>query len=103
MKHTPWYIAKPDTVRGQEPRIRDYMPAVRDEATGKEICVLTRTSTPAKEMNANARLIAAAPDMLEALEYLMEYHRFMKGDEDVRSPLEERARAAIEKAKGAIK
>ena len=43
-----------------------------------------------EETNANARLIAAAPDLLEALEALLE------GDFNVA----EKARAAIAKAKG---
>ena len=77
-KHTPapldWYIAAPDTIRGQEPRIRDTMPAVRDNNTGKEICILTNYS------NDHAALIAAAPDLFEALESLIEAtYKFNKG------------------------
>ena len=47
---------------------------------------------------ANARLIAAAPDLLEALENLADYIDERAGDNECR-PLEN-ARAAIAKAKG---
>lgn len=47
------------------------------------------------ERNANGHLIAAAPDMLEALEHILSYHRFDISDEDV-----DRTVAAIEKARG---
>lgn len=48
------------------------------------------------EAEANARLIAAAPDMLEALEYICE----AEWDGINEPPWAERARAAIAKAKG---
>jgi gentisate 1,2-dioxygenase len=47
---------------------------------------------------ANARLIAAAPDLLEALENLADYVDERAGDNECR-PIEN-ARAAIAKAKG---
>ena len=47
------------------------------------------------EEAANARLIAAAPEMLEALKALWKWERFMGGWE---SPEWEKARAAISKA-----
>jgi hypothetical protein len=57
---------------------------------------------------ANAKLIAVAPEMLEALEALVAFHdpdslRDQKGDPDLRSEVEgawARAHAAITKAKG---
>jgi hypothetical protein len=52
------------------------------------------------ECEANARLIAAAPDLLEALEMMLttrENERSLRGKE---SPLHDRARAAIAKARG---
>lgn len=104
IEHTkaPWYVSLPDTVRGQEPRIREFMHAVRDDKTGKEICVITRNSTPRDELQANAQIIAAAPEMLEALE---ELDNILKGAihnnmlETV-SPALLKAKNAIDKARG---
>ena len=50
------------------------------------------------EVAANARLFAAAPDLLEALETLAEHFEYYMGDNECR-PLEN-ARAAIAKATG---
>lgn len=47
------------------------------------------------ELNANARLIAAAPDLLEALEALLDYENGIQ-----KSIAEQMARAAIAKAGG---
>lgn len=47
-----------------------------------------------KEREANARLIAAAPDLLEALEYVMSAHGEQLTDAF------EKAKAAIDKARG---
>ena len=52
---------------------------------------------------ANARLIAAAPDMLEALRYAVEYLEANPDDDDEYTPVRDRlhaARAAIAKAEG---
>ena len=54
--------------------------------------------SPRLDNPADARLIAAAPDLLEALENLADYIDERAGDNDCR-PLEN-ARAAIRKAKG---
>ena len=51
-----------------------------------------------QEAEANARLIAAAPELLEALETLAEHFEYYMGDNECR-PLEN-ARAAIAKAAG---
>ena len=51
------------------------------------------------EQNANARLIAAAPDLLEALEDLIRNHKENKGEGLGIGPLM-KAKAAIAKAKG---
>jgi hypothetical protein len=61
-----------------------------------------RSARGDKEIHANARLIAAAPELLEALEAIVatwdgpKYNHFMRGNID-------RARAAIAKAKGETK
>lgn len=65
--------------------------------------VIARTARHLVQRNAkaNARLIAAAPDLLEALEELLgiAFHPNVSGNVYVSS--EDRARAAIAKAKGA--
>lgn len=50
---------------------------------------------------ADAKLIAAAPDLLEALKDILEYTSEMDGHEDW-PPLRSAARAAIVKAKGGL-
>ena len=71
---------------------------VDEKATGKNIAVLPpmvkseEKLTP--EMHANARLIAAAPDLLAALEAVLEYE-----DDRINGPWPQ-AVAAIAKARG---
>ena len=50
--------------------------------------------------NANAHLIAAAPDLLEALQDMYEWHEIQEDPEWHGSPLEQRSSKAIAKAKG---
>lgn len=69
---------------------------------GAVACVPARTSVPLDEQSANARLIAAAPDLLAALEQclpIIDAHRHAAlGEGDIAAM---NARAAIAKAKGA--
>lgn len=51
-------------------------------------------------MNTNERLIAAAPDLLEALEDLLSYLEGYDADYPEALPKFDRARAAITKARG---
>jgi|DEB0MinimDraft_6_1074348.scaffolds.fasta_scaffold04081_8 hypothetical protein len=46
-------------------------PAIIDNRTGKTICEFDLADTPRCEIDDNAQLIAAAPDMLEALEGIL--------------------------------
>ena len=56
---------------------------------------------PSTHMKANARLIAAAPELLEALKTLDNIERGMQGwHEDAKANVWARARAAIAKAEG---
>jgi hypothetical protein len=109
-KHTPGpWVVKPRIWRGaaahaQGPGIF----SIEDAATQTVICD-RRTEWPeqAVEMEANARLIAAAPDLLGALEDMRQwvaafaYGEGSKAYEEVmRSPRMEKASAAIAKATG---
>ena len=79
MKHTagPWKAEEWDYPTATAPH-KDLV-IVGDEF---RIAVLDRDTTgdnpytiTAEQAQANARLIAAAPDMLEALKYVVKYHR----------------------------
>lgn len=65
-KFTDLYVCAPDTIRGQEPRIRDYMPAIRMN-NGKEVAILTVNGEPKEKVIELAHKMAAAPDLFEAL------------------------------------
>jgi hypothetical protein len=54
--------------------------------------------TSGTELDANARLIASAPDLLAALEYCLEY--LNANPDEYSGPRAQAARAAIEKATG---
>lgn len=60
----------------------------------------TRGEIPSEERLANARLIASAPKLLDALEQLLAYHIMLGNSPD--SSKAQEARAAIAKAKGEI-
>lgn len=65
---------------------------------GAVACIPARTSVPLDEQSANARLIAAAPDMFEALSNIILSSDANCGDSLANAI--EAARAAITKAKG---
>ena len=70
---------------------------------GAVACIPARTSVPLDEQSANARLIAAAPDMLAALEALMRWETSALDAEQAAALMDEvcdMARAATAKAKG---
>ena len=101
-KHTqgPWAIGKVNqgTVAGSIPvATPDYMESYR---SGQLICSVYGT---ASFSNANARLIAAAPELLEALRGMLaldeEHHQRGHCDDDVCAEVL-KARAAIAKATG---
>lgn len=74
-----------------------------DDSTGAMVaCVYPIYDENEEEMKANAHLIAAAPELLEALQRLLKYHDDFYGieqDEDPEHPLAV-AKAAIAKALG---
>jgi hypothetical protein len=106
-KHTPapWVIDDDN---------RTYVGIAGEFADGHNYAIIAETATHSligvREAIANARLIAAAPDMLEALEKLLEYEpsdrsEFRsdpKGDREFQTAKADfaSARAAIAKAKG---
>ncbi len=68
---------------------------------GNLICNLAETNTRnAQEMSANARLIAAAPDLLEALKAAMANLRYHTGDKPDFDEVFAPELAAIAKAEG---
>lgn len=78
---------------------------------GKDICKVSSEDVSMLEAEANARLIAAAPDLIEALEKMVEYAHQYSGRERsqsaameiVETPISDdvaAARAAIAKARG---
>lgn len=60
------YIATPDTIRGQEPRIRNSMPTLRDEDTAKEVAILVNYS--AEDAENIVRAVNSHDALVEALE-----------------------------------
>jgi hypothetical protein len=68
-------------------------------ALGEHVAGLRGSSLDADETLANARLISCAPEMLDALEGILEWWFQSENDGDD-SPLFENARAIISKAKG---
>jgi hypothetical protein len=86
-KHTPgpWKIE------------HDYKPYVINAGAGHTICAITGTAAIRPEAEANARLIAAAPEMLEALKLVRESGL---ADEYGASAVEDAINAAIKKATG---
>lgn len=92
--HTPgpWEIRRPSYGQGFTREIWG--------ADGKCVTGMTTRMTTGPVTEANARLIAAAPDMLEALEGMVEMatHHMMEPEE--RRERLRNARAAIAKARG---
>ena len=66
------------------------------------VCICDIPSWPCaiKEMQANARLIASAPDLLSALEKLADYVFELEGKQNICTSIWMDAREAIAKAKG---
>ena len=87
-KHTPgpWHIYP------------DYAESYIESGTGYEVCqVMTNHPKNADTQAANARLIAAAPELLDALQAALDDYAGI----DINLNWQETARAAIAKATGA--
>lgn len=98
-KHTPgpWTLETVTTAVGICHKIGPFPPRRPDDVTTRSACLYADYPSgcnPAdEELKANARLIAAAPELLEALEAITEPY-------DTSLPEYKVARAAIAKAKG---
>lgn len=78
-------------------------PNIRNQGGGL-ICTVTNLwanqVTPEVEKMANARLIAAAPDLLEALDGILQWWMESDGGDDMPADLFDRAQAALKAARG---
>jgi len=98
-EHTPgpWYMHDYTELFGDDP-MRICVSC--DECTELTICYMgNAVYADVKEARSNAHLIAAAPEMLEALEETV-YMRGIPEDDEARNGYEKRLMAAIAKAKG---
>ena len=89
----PWRYEPDEDIPGHKgpPRV-----VITDEVIGKH----KRIFVDVAPMDANARLISAAPDLLEALEAVMDSHKTSNMSNGAIREAEEMARAAIAKAYG---
>lgn len=96
-KHTPgpWMV----TDSGGDVNVMDGCSIGIDDAFGqdggRDYCLATVVNGDPDELRANAELVAAAPELLDALEEMMEYLPCNQ-----LGGVTHRARAAIAKAKG---
>lgn len=104
-KHTPgpWILETVRTQSGLCHKVGPF-PAKREDLPSRHACLYAdypSSCNPAdQELEANARLIAAAPELLEALEASLDYiERHTYGGTDGLA-LIDKTRAAIAKAKG---
>ncbi len=99
MKHTPgpWVMDTIPTSVGICHRIGPFPPRRPDDETARHACLYAdypSVFNPAdRELEANARLMTAAPELLEALQAVIDYGSMTGADWVV-----EQARAAIAKA-----
>ncbi len=73
---------------------------VVNDSKDRTLALAPGSSTNLEEMKANARLIAAAPDMLAALQDIMAESSRDDDDHDVIATIQGVCRAVIAKAKG---
>ena len=92
-KHTPGPWVYTTSLQGERGR---YIRGANDEQPGKMAIARICGRGGYSEYTANARLIAAAPDLLEALLFVLKY-------ESMGAVTEATARAAIAKATGETK
>lgn len=96
-KHTPgpWHLSN---LSHRYVRYR-----LSTDATGYNICDMDVFGGPPDEKEANARLIAAAPELLEALEQICNLERrAFREAWDMLQEVDRLARTAIRKARGEV-
>lgn len=93
--HTPgpWFTSQPHGTIYIEARLQG--------STLQEIASCGPTETP-EQREANARLIAAAPELLEALEDLYEAYGRSTASDDWNAEATRKAAAAIQRAGGSV-
>jgi hypothetical protein len=90
-KHTPGPWVSSDN----GPAFDSYIHALKNNGDAFKFVAMIPIKTNPKETRANAQLIAAAPEMLAALERVMQLQVSVQGDE-----VFDQVVAAIKKAKG---
>jgi hypothetical protein len=96
MKHTPAPWTFVDGFIEKDKKVYDFW--VRDPGR-QGICEIGRRNNP--EAEANARLISASPELLEALKAFAKWHREYFGLDGAYDPVMTQANKAISKAEGA--
>ena len=110
-KHTPGPWKRQTGINAAFPELPEIIQIVheRDDGGARYVCDLmphVYETTPdglREELDANARLIAAAPEMLEALEQILdalEHEDSGKEPDEATDPMLGIARAALRKARG---
>ena len=103
-KHThtqgPWTYYRTLSDIGCIPQVQTVPVGPVGGAYATMICTLSRTGQKNGVGEANARLIAAAPELLAALYELVEYDKGSSEEGTYGSEILERCRAAIAKAEG---
>lgn len=106
-KHTPgpWFVPEGPYISGLSVEVQGNDAAVLCPGSGgarsytNTICDVTWSGTD--EWEANARLIAAAPDLLDALDAMLDCYGEYEID-PFQAPVIHQARAAIAKARGKV-
>lgn len=105
-EHTPgtWkaYVGPISMSGGLNPFFKGIVAMLRHSGDDECVAVITDQNIPAFEYEANAHLIAAAPELLASLEAMEKWtaYAFDANDPDMDLPELEQARAAIAKARG---
>lgn len=94
----PWvaYVGPMNMHGGLNPFFRGIVALLKNSGEGNEVAVILDRNESAADYKANARLIAAAPDLAEALAFIRESEMYQSDFNG--APEFEKARAALKKA-----